>query len=393
MSRHARWFFVSLATLAGAGLLMGSGNPPQQDPEQMERRLKDLEATRAGFEKRQADAEKVVQEMAARFKEAEQTRAAQEKRLADLQAQVQEAQAARAALEKRLVDGEKGSQQSADRLRQIETLGVSLESRLAEGEKRTQESANRLKELQVARATLEARVAEIDRARQELMAPLRELQAACVALEKRMAEADGSRKDLLVPLRALETARASMEPRLERLEINDRRFLDRMAAAENSGEVDRGRGLALRADLQRVKLALLSAGGNGADADARPAWSKSLEEHFATLGVVYEFAKGEGMRLVRVARHTPADAADLNHGDVVLRVNGVPVKTTGVTAPRSSIEKWWDSPQGYPNFVLHHMPGETVQLEYRRDGELDWVRVRLSCGKCGDACSFYRAPK
>src|SRR5437867_430329 len=98
MAKLAGGIVTSFALMIGAGLLMAGSGPVAQDPEQQEKKLKELETARAALEKRIAEMDKGFQESLNRIKELE---------------------AGRGALEKRLAEGENNSGDSARRAREM----------------------------------------------------------------------------------------------------------------------------------------------------------------------------------------------------------------------------------------------------------------------------------
>jgi len=90
--------------------------------------------------------------------------------------------------------------------------------------------------------------------------------------------------------------------------------------------------------------------------DRQPAPAESVVS--GTIGIVVE-SKSAGVVVAAVGRDSPAAAAGLRVGDVVLRYNGVSVA---------------DSRQFY-TLMLDSAPGSTARVELLRDGRMHRVEV------------------
>lgn len=86
-------------------------------------------------------------------------------------------------------------------------------------------------------------------------------------------------------------------------------------------------------------------------------------ERAASLGTVPDFAyAGDGVRMSAVTPGSAAEAAGLQAGDVLLSYDGQPTADL----------------QGYSNLLRGSAPGDTVQLEIRRDGQVLGVEAVLT---------------
>ncbi len=369
-----------------------------------------------------------------RIAELEKRAAEAAARMKELESLLRASDAARAALEKRLGESEKSQGEIQLRLRDFEGARDALEKRLAVVEKASPGIQSRVKDLEVARSeqeaarvALERRIAEADRARAELLKPIRDLESGrdalarrltevdreirgartaletkvteaerarqdqALVLERRVVEVDRRREELLPPLRDLQAAR-------ERLERETGLLSGRVQAQELDLHEGRERAVRLRAEVRETRLALLRTAVPAGDGG----FLYPNEDHFPILGVVFGYlkkdasqrhglAEGEGIALRRIDLGTPAHESDLHHGDVVTRVDGVPVRNSGIRTTRNLAGPWEDHTE-LPNFLAERLPGETVRLEYVRGGETRQLEIELRCRKCAGACPFFTPP-
>jgi len=90
----------------------------------------------------------------------------------------------------------------------------------------------------------------------------------------------------------------------------------------------------------------------GGGAGAAPA--ASGEARRVSLGTMPDFAfAGPGVRVVEVMPGSPAEAAGLRPGDVLVALDGAPLADV----------------RGYSRALKSHQAGDTVELTVRRDGE------------------------
>ncbi len=151
---------------------------------------------------------------------------------------------------------------------------------------------------------------------------------------------------------------------------------------------------ALEVEIRKLKLMLLlnycaDSGGGYVNRD-----------HFAFLGIKYEFlkketsetfglAEGEGMKATLVSPDGPAGRAGIEEGDVLLRADALPLKSSKIYIP-GKVEAF-GPPQGLilANYVLNHLPGDVIELEVVRKGEKKRIPVQTTCKTCGDKCLFW----
>lgn len=332
---------------------------------EIQARLKDLELARAALEKRAGEADRARQEH-------EAARLALDKRLSEAERSRAEHDAARAALERRIAEVDRARQELLKPIRDLETGRDALQKRVAEVDR----------EIQGARVALETKVTESDRARQD--------QAA--ALERKVTEVDRRREELVPPVRDLQSARARLEQEARSLAV-------RLQAQEIATMEGRERALRVRSEVRETRLALLRTGFPGPFGDGT---IYPNEDHFAFLGVVFDYlkkdaserlglAEGEGIALRRIDLRTPAHESDLNHGDIITRVDGVPVRSSGVRTSKNPAGPWEDHAP-LPTFLAERLPGERVRVEYVRAGETRQVEIELGCRKCAGACPFFTPP-
>jgi hypothetical protein len=334
---------------------------------ELERRLAEEDRNRAALEKRVADAEKGAPEVQARLKELELARGALERKASEAERARAEHEAARSALEKRIADVDRARLELVKPIRDLESGRDALQKRVAEVDR----------EVQGARTALETRVTESDRARQD----------QAVAIERKVGEVDRKREALVEPVRDLQSARASLEQEARSLAA-------RLQAQEVASREGLDRALRLRSELRTTRLALLRTAVPSAEGVVYP-----NEGHFAFMGVVFDSLKkdaserlglseGEGIVLRRIDVGTPAHESDLNHGDVITRVDGVPVRSSGVRTSRN-LAGPWEEHAPLPNFLVERLPGERVRIEYARGEERRQVEIELRCRACPGACPFF----
>lgn len=370
------------------------GTAPQQEQSRDEKRIKDLEAARGALEKR--------------LSEADTERTKLEVRLKDLAAKVGEvgavAQQRLEAAEKKWAAGERDL---AERLRASEAARAALEKRIAESEtaagKRLEGAEKRLSDAEADRPRVAARIGEAEAALGKRLADAeataqKRSDAADrerAALSGRIDETDRKREALQQPIRDLQTNRVALDKRTRELEEAVIRLLARAQDAERSNRDDLARSGRLADELRRVKHALLFSRDQGPDR----AFAHPFEEHFPFMGAVFGplppetaapwgLAEGEGLLLREVLVRSPAHATDLNHGDLLLRANGVPIRLSTILVPANHWMRWEDR-QPLPTFLTDRLPGESVELEYARGDEVRKVRVRLTCSSCVGRCVFH----
>ena len=82
----------------------------------------------------------------------------------------------------------------------------------------------------------------------------------------------------------------------------------------------------------------------------------------ASTGSMPDFAfSGPGVRIGAVSPGSPAEAAGLQRGDVIIRLDGRELADLGE----------------YSNALKEHQPGDTVELTYLRDGVEKTVSITL----------------
>jgi S1-C subfamily serine protease len=119
-----------------------------------------------------------------------------------------------------------------------------------------------------------------------------------------------------------------------------------------------GKGMAVVADAARETVAYLAERTepltvtiSGAAAAASPAGG---EPRRASLGTMPDFAfAGPGVRVAEVVPGSPAEAAGVRAGDVLVALDGKPIADL----------------RGYSAALKARQPGDTVELTVRRDGE------------------------
>lgn len=101
------------------------------------------------------------------------------------------------------------------------------------------------------------------------------------------------------------------------------------------------------------------------DATSRP---KRLSPERAILGVTTGDSLEDGVPVRQIRSQSPAEKAGLKTGDLVLRIDGLPV---GSTAPLTDI-------------LAERSPGETVMVIYRRNGEDAEAEITLGADSGGE---------
>ena len=248
--------------------------------------------------------------------------------------------------------------------------------------------------------------AEIRRGDRERSALTEQLESADIELGDRIADVDLARRKVA---KDLVSTRSALVKRIREVDAERARLADRLweesirldhgiAGARRIGSAGLANSLRLHTEFRAVKLHLLYAGHRpeGKPLHAKPVYPN--EEHFAFLGIVHEYLdtkvasafgldEGQGVRIRRIAYRSPAHDSDLYRGDIILRANGVPVKSSGLMRPRPVVSPW-EERNPMPDFLTSHLPGEPVELEYVRNGVVRKARIRLSCQTDEAECPF-----
>lgn len=316
--------------------------------------------------------------------------AATEAGLPKLRNQIAALSAARARYDKLLQESLALHRLLTDRVKQLkqahESLDAELEAEVGRREavsKDVVQLEKRLAGERERRRTLESTVAEHARRRQATEKALSEL-ATEVTAEKRRTSEQG--KALVVLDQGLRKSAALLSALMGGLEGQGRRI----ERAETFGRETRRQTGDVRDDLRGVKVAMLY---SVRDPEANP-----YRDHYPYLGIVHEYLdakaslgngleEGEGIRIRRISTSGPAHDSPLLRGDLILRVDGRPVRSSGMVRPGTIVSRW-EKREPMPTYVTSRLPGDTIEIEYVQFGDPGRVRLTLSCRKCGEACPF-----
>jgi hypothetical protein len=251
------------------------------------------------------------------------------------------------------------------RINELEASKSALAERIRSMEDAKEAGARKISEIESAGETLAKRIAELERLAQQ--AP--ELRKKNEALAERIGKAEGRNTVLQKKLQTIEKQRADAE----------------QAAAQQAAVVCR--------QIRGVKQALLLSRYACEDGDAVGKYTYPNEDHFADLGIRYAYpAKGEGLKVVDIIAGGPAEQAGLQVDDLLLKVDGKPVKKSGLPATRDTGDEWVPRivPPGY---VTSHLPGDTVTVEVQRGEETLEVKATFGCRVCAKDCPFVAPAK
>ena len=359
-----------------------------QDADTVEKRLKSLEAGHAAQEKRLEESEKKPEEAALKIKDIEKRMAESQGTLAGVLDRLREIEASRAKLEQALAESQKARQALASLVKELEAARAALEKKLAESEKAGQALASRLQKLEAGSGALE----------KTLQKPVRDLQSARAALERRADELDRAQGEMKTSLRRLNSERSNLDVRLDQIEEETLELHARVMMAEAANREDYGDNRRLSTELWWVKLQLLLSNYGCSDGNSPEKFYYPFQDHFAYLGVEYEYLgkddagthglqEREGIRLKQVHPGTPAHEAGLRAGDIILRVNGEPVKPSGLRGRVRHAGRWVDRAL-IPDYVTAFLPGERARLDVADREAVRKVSVRFGCRVCGEKCPF-----
>jgi Peptidase family M28/PDZ domain/Peptidase family M1 domain len=93
-------------------------------------------------------------------------------------------------------------------------------------------------------------------------------------------------------------------------------------------------------------------------ADSKKAGSRSV-----STGTMPDFAfSGEGVKIGGVSEDSPADQIGMKKGDIIKKFDGKEIKSL----------------KDYSNVLKEHQPGDTVEVEYEREGKLITAKLKLA---------------
>lgn len=203
-------------------------------------------------------------------------------------------------------------------------------------------------------------------------------------------------------IKELEASRAASEKRMVEIEAERQDLVKKLKELEGIGKDWKESYLRLREDVRKIKLAILTSWYQCADSGFQEKVGYPYEGHFAFLGIGFEYLSKEtsesfglsewqGIKVKTVALDSPAQKAGLQEGDVILRVNGSPVKSAGLYGKRHVGKDEYEARVMTTNFSVSILPGETAEFEYVRKGEKKMVSITLTCRTDGEECLFWNS--
>jgi hypothetical protein len=171
-----------------------------------------------------------------------------------------------------------------------------------------------------------------------------------------------------------------------------------MESAEAANREDRETDRRTADELRGIKRRLLLSNYGCSDGDSPEAFYYPFQDHFAHLGMEYEYLAadraaafglrgGEGIRIRSVRPGSPAHEAGLRAGDAVLRVDGKPVRPSGLKGRRLVGERWVNRAE-IPDYVAAFLPGDRAEFEVAYTEAARKAAVRVGCRVCGEKCPF-----
>jgi cell division protein FtsB len=267
-----------------------------------------------------------------------------------------------------------------DQVKKLETAQPKIVEVAKPDDKQSARLLASLQALREGHAELQARLEAARKADETLSGRVKTVEDGQGRLGKRTDDNETKRKDLALRVRGLEAARLKFETELDGLHSGDR-FEE------------------LFVRLREIKFKLLLSRYHCSDGASRGEHFFPFQDHFAYLGVDFAYLsgevsrglglkQGEGLRVMQVHERSPAKDLGLKVGDLLMRIDGKPVKPCGLPG-ECLLQGKWSQRSLLPSYVTRYLPGDTAELEFKRGSAIRKVKVRLMCRVDGDACAFY----
>lgn len=264
-----------------------------------------------------------------------------------------------------------------DRFKELEAACAELKARLSA-------AGRRIAELEEAQSALEETARNAKELKEASKRKVTGLESALSALSKRIAElerAAGQAAELRRKGETLTERVGKAEGRTTVLQKKVQTLEERLEKAEEASDV--------RREIRGLKQALLLSRYACEDGDAVGKDTYPHEDHFADLGIGYQYPgeKEPGLLVVGIISGRPAEQAGLKAGDFLLKVDGEPVNKSGLPESRE-VNGEWIRRTVPPGYVTTHLPGDAVTLEVLRGEETLKVKASFDCRVCLKDCPF-----